>query len=413
MVGMLVLMSAQVRSEPPQVLRFFKGSSASPAVTDTELQLKAENGPWLILASSFDGPEAQQKATELAKELRQKHRLKAYVLPKQFDYSQTVQGSGYDSQGRQKKMKYADDRKVDGYGVLVGDFDSLDHPILKETLKKVKSVHPASLTGKEEDKVKTSGTVAAYRDWFGKKNKKEEADSAGPMKYAFVTKNPLLPEDFFQPPKVDKFIKSLNQQVENSLLDCKSRFTVRVATFRGLENVVIGNSKSKSDSDAVTESLEAAAQNAHLAASVLRKAGYEAYEFHDRNMSIVTVGGFENLGNADAQGRFSYDPAIAKVMREFGGAKEFKNSQVGMVPVARTLLDVVNYRKIPELTTGTESEKLAKVKKYSIPFDADPNRWQFLDQRPTEFIPARFWDESNIKIRTGTTGLSIGQQAMI
>jgi len=59
-------------------------------------------------------------------------------------------------------------------------------------------------------------------------------------------------------------------------------------------------------------------------------------------------------------------------VKEFGGARDFKNSAMGLVPVAKTLLDVVSYRKIPELNTGTENEKLVKVKLYSIPFDIEP-----------------------------------------
>lgn len=359
-----------LHSETPPVLRFFKASSSTPSVSDADLELKAEHGPWLILAASFDGPEAHEKALELARELRKEYKLHSYVLPKQFDFTQTVQGSGFDSQGKQKKMKYADDRKVEGYGVLVGDFDSLDNPALQDMLKRVKTLKPKTLTGKE-DVSKAYGTVSAYRRMIISKSDKA-ATASGPMATAFMIKNPLLPEDFFQPPKMDKFIKNLNQQAENSLLDCKSRFTVRVATFRGQENIVVGKSRSGDANTNIGEALEHAAEQAHLAASVLRSAGYEAYEFHDRNMSIVTVGGFDSLGNGDSKGKFVYDPKIQKVIKEFGGAKDFKNSQVGPVPVARTLLDIVNYRKIPELNTGTEAEKLVKVKRYSVPFDPEP-----------------------------------------
>ena len=86
----------------------------------------------------------------------------------------------------------------------------------------------------------------------------------------------------------------------------------------------------------------------------------------------VTIGSFDSLGSENAQGQFVYASDIRQTVQEFGGAKEYRPSQLGPMPVPKTLLDVVNYRKIPELTVGSESEKLAKVKQYSIPFDLEP-----------------------------------------
>jgi len=42
--------------------------------------------------------------------------------------------------------------------------------------------------------------------------------------------------------------------------------------------------------------LEAAAEKAHRLAKALRMKGYDAYEFHDRYASIVTVGSFNSAG---------------------------------------------------------------------------------------------------------------------
>jgi hypothetical protein len=355
-----------LQAESPAFLKIFRPSQPSEQVTDDELRLKAEHGPWLILAASLEGSESQSIANELAKELRQKYQLNAYVLPKQFDYSQTVPGSGIEANGRQRRMRYIADRKIDGYGILVGDFTSLEDPQLKETLKRIKKMQPTALASKPE----SEHSVAAYQRLLRSKSNDQDYKLAG----AFITRNPLLPEDFFQAPVVDKFVQSLNRNAKHSLLEAQGRFTVRVATFRGEDQVVLNNSRAAQNASAngASDQLEFAAFQANLAAEVLRNAGFEAYEFHDRNSSIVTIGSFDSLGSENEAGQFVYSPEILKAAQEFGGAKETRNSQYGPVPVPKNLLDIVNYRKIPELLSGTEAEKLAKVKQYSVPFDLEP-----------------------------------------
>ncbi len=364
---------SNIEAAQPSVFNIFRPSNAAEQVSDSELELKAEHGPWLILAKSLVGPESQQKAQELAREIRQKYRLNAYVLPKQFDYSQSVLGSGIEANGQQRKMKHLNDEKFDVYGVLIGDFDSFDNPKIKETLDRIKKLEPQALNGKESPKGNES-PVATYKRWLRKNSESGKSKPDGPLAGAFVTRNPLLPEDYFQSPKVDKFVRSLNQNAEHSLLDAKGRFTVRIATFRGNASVVLKDSRAeKQATDGLTgETLERAALQANLAARLLRQAGFDAFEFHDRNLSVVTVGSFDSLGSENAQGQFVYASDIRQTIQEFGGAKGYQNSQLGPVPVAKTLLDVVNYRKIPELMSGTEAEKMALVKKYSIPFDLDP-----------------------------------------
>ena len=372
-LSILPWLALKTEAAHPSVFNIFRASSSTEGVTDGELELKAEHGPWLILAMSLVGPESQHKAQSLAKELRQKYRLNAYVLPKQFDYSQSVPGSGIGTNGRQKRMKYINDEKFEVYGVLIGDFDSFDNPKIRETLERIKKLEPEALTGKEDSNARES-TISTYKRWLRMNSESNQSKPNGPLSGAFVTRNPLLPEDYFQSPKVDKFVRSLNHEADHSLLDAKGRFTVRVATFRGNESVVLKDSHAshKASESLTGEALERAAVQANLAAKALRQAGYEAYEFHDRNSSSVTVGSFDSLGSENSEGQFVYASDIRQTVQEFGGAKEYRSSQLGPVPVPKTLLDVVNYRKFPELLKGTEAEKLAKVKQYSIPFDLEP-----------------------------------------
>jgi hypothetical protein len=118
---------------------------------------------------------------------------------------------------------------------------------------------------------------------------------------------------------LDPFLIDLNKDLEYSLLNCPGKFTVQVATFKGqvfinpkeIEEVQKGKKK-------ITDGLVKAANQATLLTQALRMKGFEAYEFHDRNTSIVTVGSFDSVGMPLADGRIELDPTILKIMKTFG-----------------------------------------------------------------------------------------------
>ena len=53
------------------------------------------------------------------------------------------------------------------------------------------------------------------------------------MRKAFITTNPLLPDEYFAPKGIDRLVLEMNQPVKFSLLDCPGKYTVKVATFTG------------------------------------------------------------------------------------------------------------------------------------------------------------------------------------
>ena len=56
----------------------------------------------------------------------------------------------------------------------------------------------------------------------------------GPLANAFITRNPLLPEDYFVPKGgLDELVVKMNKNVKYSLLDCPGKYTVQVAHFTG------------------------------------------------------------------------------------------------------------------------------------------------------------------------------------
>jgi hypothetical protein len=106
-------------ADPPFGNLFKRGTAghSAPAVQE----LRPEHGPWLIFASSFEGSNAKTKAYELANDLQKDFGLTTFVMPKKFDFTELVPGSGIREDGRQKVMKYRDSKVKEGYAVLVGE----------------------------------------------------------------------------------------------------------------------------------------------------------------------------------------------------------------------------------------------------------------------------------------------------
>ena len=330
---------------------FADGPVARTAGTKSDvkiaLELKPEHGPWLVFAMSFDGYNAKSQAEQLAIELRKDHKLQAYCMDKKLDYTQPIIGAGVDTNGNNRKMKFRDKKVIDGYAVLVGDFDSIDSPAITEALATVKKIL---------------------------KKKSNSPDKVN----CFTTRNPMLPDDYFKTPEVDRFVKKLNEQREHSehnLLECPGKFTVRVAVFRGEDRAIggLGGSSSHDNiDDQKISQLELAAERAALTAKALRIAGYEAYQFHDRTNSIVTVGSFNELGRDDKSKGFAYDPGIQAIVARFGATSKQTRSAYGLTQTPRLLFDLVEQKQIPEINQGNEKSKLKWFTKYSVAFDLKP-----------------------------------------
>jgi hypothetical protein len=107
---------------------------------------------------------------------------------------------------------------------------------------------------------------------------------------------------------------------------------VRVATFTG--EILVDQTKIKRytqgkdrdvPSDNNVSKLEVAGQTAIRLCAILRAKGYEAYEFHDRNSSIVTIGSFNNPGIQQQDGSIIYAPEIVDIMTRCA-AKRLNNN---------------------------------------------------------------------------------------
>lgn len=324
--------------------------------------ISEDNGPWMIMACSFSGEGAEKQAKELVLELRKRYKLKAYAYRAQFDLGK-AEGRGLDKYGNPVKWKYQkysrkSRARIDEVAVLVGNFTSAEDSNAQSTLRTVKFARPQCLEMKNGKK--TNQTLTGWRmiqrqvhEAIGSEKKKK-----GLMGHAFVTTNPVLPPDHFVPKGVDPTILALNDGVPYSLLECPGKYSVQVATFKGkvilnqddIRRIENGQKEMKSE-------LASAAIKADQLTKALRVKGYEAYQFHDRNASIVTVGSFNTVGMPRRDGKIEIDPRIHRIIQIFGPDPKEKSS----------IQNAMRTQGMSSDTLGTPVKDLI-----GIPFDIQP-----------------------------------------
>lgn len=269
--------------------------------------LSEQDGPWLVLASTFRGEGARDDARRLVQELRGRYKLRAYTHEQAFDFTGKQQGLGLNPDGSPKRMRYANSKQVLEVAVMVGDFASCDDSRAQKTLATVKTLRPETLTG-EQGK---SRAFADFRRLIGLDNQA----GRGPMRLAFMIPNPLLPKDYFSRPQLDEFVIEMNADVEHSLLECPGRYSVRVATFTGVGTFAEGGS---AEDETFESRLVQAAEKAHRLTAALRQQGWQAWEFHDRESSIVCVGSLSQLAIERQDGSRQPHPELLRITNALG-----------------------------------------------------------------------------------------------
>jgi hypothetical protein len=270
------------------------------------------------LAASFAGPGAEHQAQKLVYELRREFNVEAYIHKKTYDFSKPVVGLGLNRYGGPKVMRHANPSKFDELAVLVGNFGNINEPEIEKTLDKLKYAHPECLDYRKQES--TTQRFIGLRELHRRLSPDMDKKEQGPMRNAFVTRNPLLPKEYFVPQGLDPLVEKMNQNVEFSLLDNEGRYSVRVATFRGSSTMDLN--EIKRNGKGLPSKLENAAIQAHELTMALRDQGVEAYEFHDRYESIVTVGSFDSIGQPRADGKTELDPRVHQIMKKFGAQRQ-------------------------------------------------------------------------------------------
>ncbi len=324
----------------------FKKIDAEPSKT---YSLAESNGPWMIMVTTFRDKQAEQQAHQLVYELRKQYKLNAFMHKQSYDFTNKVVGNGFNPDGTPRKMNYFNKEKIDEFAVLVGDFRSVDDAEGRKTLAMLKAAEP--------DCMKSASGKAADNSFVKLRREAEEmftgaaAKTHGPLAGAFMTTNPLLPKDYYVSKGIDQFVVDMNKGIEHSLLDCKGRYTVKIATFTGHVEInqrkiqeleKPGHNESGKDDDP----LVLAYKKAHAITEDLRKKGIEAYEFHDRYSSIVTIGSFNSVGNPRADGKTEINPQIYEIMKKYGpDPKTLASSQAASEQINAKTMSVTIDRK--------------------------------------------------------------------
>ncbi|MGI9429450.1 MAG: hypothetical protein ACR2NM_12380 [Bythopirellula sp.] len=303
-----------------------------PVDPQADYALTKEHGPWLIVAMYFSGEDGESQARDLVQDLRANHGLEAYYWGMSFQLDDSNPGRGIDEFGGRIRRRYQRGNQVTQHAVLVGHFPSLGDPEAQEQLLSVKTISPQTLRPDDETPTAASLTnVDKFRQYLKQKNglkgKTGKAKQPGPMSHAFVTRNPLLPKEYFAPQGIDAEVAKWNTGPEYSLLNCPKKYTIKVATFKGRSSLkgakeAIGDTRTRKAKE--NDPLVVAVKNAHLLTLALREKGWEAYEFHDRYESFVAVGSFDE-GQPTPDGKVLLNNRDARIIVDTFGASTPSN----------------------------------------------------------------------------------------
>ncbi len=272
------------------------------ATPGRKYKLTKQHGPWMIMVATLYEPPPERKkegmtheeaADKLVLELR-KLSIPAYS----FSMDEvTTPIETTDRAGRSIKRSYRSQKG--GVCVVAGNYGSTEDSVAKKTLEFIKTYVPKSW---KDD--------AAFRPTPGKPN---------PLSGAFLSINPMLAPEEVASRKRDSLLLKLNAGSEYSIMENKGKYTLVIATFTGKSQTEVGNSKIKKaiEEFEVTGSLDDAGSRAWKVAKMLREGmidgrnkgkKYDAFVFHDRYKSVVTVGSFDS----------KTDPRITQFVDVFG-----------------------------------------------------------------------------------------------
>lgn len=277
------------------------GIEADPS---KEYPLTKNRGPWLIMVATLhttdgdgetdEGKSPREAAHELVVELR-KLGLPAYTYEYEPQQQHIV---SKDSLGREEMRKNL--RRVKSICVLAGNYNDVNEKVAQDSLEWVKKLRPKSF----QDGVYFQPTP-------GRPN---------PLSGAFLTMNPLFSsKEIEQKQTVDPLLVQLNNGERNSLFENKGEYTLVIARFYGKHMNVKQAEEMKAAASFFknNDSLDQAATSARELVTVLRGNydreetnfnNVDAYIWHDRHESVVTVGSFTS----------PTDPAVKVYIQRFG-----------------------------------------------------------------------------------------------
>jgi hypothetical protein len=257
--------------------------------------LTKENGPFMVCAKTFRGPEAEKMALALCKELRHDFNLPAYILrTKDFPMRSYIRGTPPTAPSQTMRagiMQPEAVRTHDEAAVLVGNEKTLAASEI--LLNKVKKLHPKCL-----------GQMPSLFPWR----------EGGGLGRALRTTNPYIPAQHLYPRTPDKLVVQMNSGLR-SVAHCPGQYSLQVAQFSGRTSYDL-NSPGAPPAQTVlnlrNSPLKTAHDDAERMADKLAKApeiqrlGQPVFVYHDRTSSRVFIGAFNS----------PTDPAIVAMRNE-------------------------------------------------------------------------------------------------
>lgn len=263
------------------------------AIKGKEYFLTKKHGPWMIMVAVFSAPPEELKADgmgpeeaaqSLVHELRQKG-IPAYTFWRKQSLESIQTINRYQ---QQVERSYELDSEI---CVLAGNYNSPEEKdkLAKRTLVWIKKNNPRCL--------KNDGVY------------KPTPGQPGPLSGAFLTVNPMLSPEEVKKMQRDPELIRFNSHYDYSLLENPGKYSVVVASFYGNSVTQVSGQSGSGFSKKLKEGngLQVAADQSWQVMRTLRDKGYEAYIFHDRKKSIVTVGSFNS----------KRDPGIQQIFKKF------------------------------------------------------------------------------------------------
>ena len=238
--------------------------------------LTKEAGPFMVLAKTFRGPDSEKMALALAKELRTRYGLPAYILrSKDFPGKSNIRGvpPTADPAVVQANVSVPEKyRTYDEAAVLVGNEQTEKDSVA--LLHKVKKIKPECLNAMPSLWKWREGLSTAIR-----------------------TTNPYVPAQYLYPHKPDKLVVQMNQS-SRSVVNCPGRYSLQIAEFAGRSTFNDKDERFQGILSLKKSPLATAAADAeHLADRLakdpdIQKLGQPIYVYHDRTSSKVFIGSF-------------------------------------------------------------------------------------------------------------------------
>jgi len=274
-------------------------SAGIEAVKGKKYRLTKQHGPWMVFVASLSQPKEgfrgegltpQEAADELVYELR-KQGVPAYTYSQEEEVEnlKTV-----DRRGRLAQRSFLSQKG--SVCVLAGNYKSNSSDTAQKTLKWIETKFDPELFATEQatngifTKLASGGV---FRSTPGRKR---------PLQGAFLTVNPLLSPDEARSRKRDPLLLKLNNNSNYTIMNNKGKYTLVIASFYGKSVTSVGESKfqkAKQFFNSESSGLDDAAREANALVYHMRNIPapyepFEAYVFHDRYKSVVTVGSFDS-----------------------------------------------------------------------------------------------------------------------